>query len=125
MSELITLTASEAAEIKSQGYSLKTLKAGEIKSGMYNVSEISITVKDRDEIRKSLEESDKDASWTENLPSKNIAGRVKLIKGDKSISVYLNNALFNLMLEQSVVKESIKEDKVLFEVNLKKQLKIS
>ena len=102
--ETIIISNEELDSIKESGSNLKTLRASAIPAGLYDVLSIdNFTVQSREEIASSLEAKGKDSSWCSGLPDANIKGIIKIEKNGVASTFYLNNALFNLCVEQGVL----------------------
>ena len=102
----IKLSIIELGSVKESGTNLRTQRASAIAAGIYDVVEIiNFEVQSREDIISILEEKGKDASWCSNLPDSNVKGLIRLSKdGGVVSSYYLNNQLFNLIIEQNVVE---------------------
>ena len=101
MTKIIELTATELQDVQTSGTSLKTSKARDLANGIYSIIELKdVEIKTKDDVIASLTEYyGETPKWSDNLPDSNISGFARLKMGGKPISVYLNNALFNLMIQ--------------------------
>lgn len=112
--KVIELTAVELQSIQTSGTSLKTAKAKDLASGIYDVVELKdVETRTKDEVIASLTEYyGETPKWADNLPESNVSGFCRLKTGNKNISVYLNNALFNLMVEGKALEQKQDGDKI-------------
>ena len=128
--ETIKLSAQELNSIAESGTILKMQKASAIPAGVYSVIEISnFSLQSREDIIEILSKKGKDTEWCSTLPETNIKGIIALEKNGSTQTFYLNNQLFNLLVEQNVfnivdVKEKGKVVSQSFELT-ENQLKIS
>ena len=105
------MTNDEFSSVSSSGTSLKTTKARELASGVYAIVEIfNVEIRPREEVIESLTSYyGEEPKWASNLPDSNISGICRLKKDGKLLAVYLNNVLFNLMVEQGALKREREE----------------
>jgi len=112
--EVIEMSVSELQEVQTSGFSLKTNKAKDLASGIYSVIELKdVEKRTKEQVIESLTKYyGEQPKWADNLPATNMSGFCRLKLGNKNISVYLNNALFNLMIEGKALKQKQDGDKV-------------
>ena len=112
--KIVEMTTTEFESIQTSGTSLKTAKAKDLPAGIYDVVELKdVKTKSKEEVIANLiEYYGEEPKWAENLPESNVSGFCRLKNGDKNVSVYLNNALFNLMVEGKALERKQKGNKV-------------
>lgn len=105
---IVTLDDNDFTAVQSSGTSLRTAKAKDLKNGIYSILELKDVVKKtKSEVIDSLTEFyGEEPKWASNLPETNISGYARLKIGDAGLGVYLNNALFNLMVEQGALNRN-------------------
>ena len=102
---LIVLNEQDFTAVKSSGTALKTSKAKDLRSGIYAIVELKdVEKKSKAEVIDSLiDYYGEEPKWSGNLPEVNVSGFCRLKLGETNVSVYLNNSLFNLMIEQKAL----------------------
>ena len=108
MEKIISLTKTEFDSVSSSGTSLRTTKARELQHGVYAIVEISnVELRSREEVIEALTSYfGEQPKWADNLPDSNISGICRLKIDGKLLAVYLNNPLFNLMIEQGALRNN-------------------
>lgn len=109
--KIVEMTTTELQSIQTSGTSLKTAKAKDLQAGIYDIVELKdVETRTKEQVIESITAHyGETPSWCDNLPDSNISGFCRLKTGDKNVSVYLNNALFNIMVEgKALAKKELK-----------------